>query len=337
MSKKFSKGPLLLNQTSSKLPPLRVIKDNSTQTDVSYKSGKTNIIYLLIGYVCIVFSIIYFSLCYLAIFSTRVQSLVVYSHLDTGPKMNLLDIHAMGLPEGKNIIVKTDDGLLLRGWHIMRPGAAVLYSNTLDSKDRDIFFDKSLAFADRLIVYFHGNSATRGQAFRVDTIKKIAAYLDADVITFDYRGFADSEGSPSENGTLLDSKAIVKYIESIVLQYRQNASGYLAKDNIRNVAEKDKLSRNDDMTNSSQSTITFSSKTEPRHPTPTYAQPKLFFYGHSLGSAIATASALQLNQQRIGAISGLILDSPFTDMPSAARAHPMTAAFRVFPMIIDAM
>ena len=62
-------------------------------------------------------------------------------------------------------------------------------------------------------------------------------------------------------------------------------------------------------------------------------QPNLFVYGHSLGSAVGTALTSHLNSMQRGAVSGLILDSPFTCLADASMSHPSSAIFRIFPII----
>ncbi|KAG8738034.1 hypothetical protein FRC10_007384 [Ceratobasidium sp. 414] len=57
------------------------------------------------------------------------------------------------------------------------------------------------------ILYFHGNTYTRALEFRARFYSTLSSRLDANVFVIDYRGFGDSEGTPSENGLLLDARA----------------------------------------------------------------------------------------------------------------------------------
>lgn len=57
------------------------------------------------------------------------------------------------------------------------------------------------------IIFFHGNAGTRAVSFRIQTYKGFASRLNSNVLVVDYRGFADSEGTPSESGLNLDAHA----------------------------------------------------------------------------------------------------------------------------------
>ncbi len=57
------------------------------------------------------------------------------------------------------------------------------------------------------ILFLHGNGGTRALRSRVQHYQAFAARLRANVLAPDYRGFADSTGTPSEAGLLLDALA----------------------------------------------------------------------------------------------------------------------------------
>ncbi|KAF2870485.1 Alpha/Beta hydrolase protein [Massariosphaeria phaeospora] len=65
----------------------------------------------------------------------------------------------------------------------------------------------------RLLVYFHGNTATLAQARRTEEYRMYAAGASDKifVLTFDYRGFGKSSGTPSEPGVLNDAEAVVSW------------------------------------------------------------------------------------------------------------------------------
>jgi pimeloyl-ACP methyl ester carboxylesterase len=46
------------------------------------------------------------------------------------------------------------------------------------------------------------------------TNKKTNNHFDAHVIAFDYRGFGDNEGAPTEDGTRLDARACSKWLDN---------------------------------------------------------------------------------------------------------------------------
>ena len=56
-----------------------------------------------------------------------------------------------------------------------------------------------------MVVYFPGNSINRYE--RLADLKEVAA-CGIDVLIFDYRGFGDSTGSPTEDGMTADARLI---------------------------------------------------------------------------------------------------------------------------------
>jgi abhydrolase domain-containing protein 12 len=67
--------------------------------------------------------------------------------------------------------------------------------------------------AARLLIYFHGNTATLAQDRRTEEYRMYSAGASDKIfiLAFDYRGFGKSTGSPSENGLLNDAEAIVDW------------------------------------------------------------------------------------------------------------------------------
>jgi abhydrolase domain-containing protein 12 len=65
----------------------------------------------------------------------------------------------------------------------------------------------------RLLVYFHGNSATIAQQRRTEEYRSYASGASGNifVLAFDYRGFGRSSGTPSEAGLLNDAEAVVEW------------------------------------------------------------------------------------------------------------------------------
>ncbi|KAF8895313.1 Alpha/Beta hydrolase protein [Infundibulicybe gibba] len=57
------------------------------------------------------------------------------------------------------------------------------------------------------ILFFHGNAATRAFHARIQHYQGFSTRLAANVLAIDYRGFADSSGSPSEAGLVRDARA----------------------------------------------------------------------------------------------------------------------------------
>ncbi|MBT4866377.1 MAG: alpha/beta hydrolase [Planctomycetaceae bacterium] len=105
------------------------------------------------------------------------------------------------LPTGTihDVTVTSDDGVVLNGWHIVPPG---LNCTTREDCDRE------LAKAKWLVLFFHGNGGDRrGRDF--DSLS--FTELDSHVFLFDYRGYGDNSGAPSEEGLAIDAQAVWKY------------------------------------------------------------------------------------------------------------------------------
>lgn len=65
----------------------------------------------------------------------------------------------------------------------------------------------------RLLLYFHGNTATIAQGRRTEEYRSYSSGASEKiyVLAFDYRGFGRSSGSPSEQGLLNDAEAVIEW------------------------------------------------------------------------------------------------------------------------------
>ncbi|NXJ72605.1 AB12B protein, partial [Rostratula benghalensis] len=57
----------------------------------------------------------------------------------------------------------------------------------------------------------------------------------------------------------------------------------------------------------------------------------ILFWGHSLGTGIATNTARKLQEERGVQVDGVILESPYTNIRDAAAHIPITTIYRQFP------
>ena len=106
-----------------------------------------------------------------------------------------------GLPRGQvhTVTVRADDQLELRGWHVLADGRSAANRDECDCE---------LAAGRRLVLYFSGNGANR--RYRVPEFGVLTS-LGLDVFIFDYRGYGDNSGSPSEEMLAADAQAIWNY------------------------------------------------------------------------------------------------------------------------------
>lgn len=98
-----------------------------------------------------------------------------------------------------DVVTKTEDDLELRGWLVLRPGRSAKSADELKEK---------LAEGRPLTLYFGGNAANR--SYRLLEIETLGE-AGSDVLIFDYRGYGDSQGEPTEEGLARDSRAVWKF------------------------------------------------------------------------------------------------------------------------------
>jgi abhydrolase domain-containing protein 12 len=69
----------------------------------------------------------------------------------------------------------------------------------------------------RLILHMHGAAGTVGSGYRVPNYRALSAGQPGKihVLTFDYRGFGRSTGTPSESGLILDALAVVDWAVNV--------------------------------------------------------------------------------------------------------------------------
>ncbi|KHJ86942.1 hypothetical protein OESDEN_13294 [Oesophagostomum dentatum] len=63
-----------------------------------------------------------------------------------------------------------------------------------------------------IIFYLHGNSFDRTTGHRVE-LYNVLNKLDFQVVAFDYRGYGDSDGNPTEGGLVNDSRLVYDYVK----------------------------------------------------------------------------------------------------------------------------
>lgn len=89
------------------------------------------------------------------------------------------------------------------------------YPKSLVGQDRDEFFMRTLKMAPArgVILYLHGNTASRAAGHRVDLYKVLRA-MDYHVVALDYRGYGDSaqDPPPSEAGVVSDALTVYEYL-----------------------------------------------------------------------------------------------------------------------------
>ncbi|MBL8814122.1 MAG: alpha/beta hydrolase [Planctomycetaceae bacterium] len=143
-------------------------------------------------------------------------------------RVDSLSVASVGLntDTSEDVTIQTSDGETLKGWLLKyrkaAPDVSAATSATesqppgqepdqsgaaaVDSSQAAKPADES---ANRvLVIYFPGNAQNRFQ--RLADLKEIQS-CGADVLIFDYRGFGDSTGSPTESDMEADARAVWKF------------------------------------------------------------------------------------------------------------------------------
>ncbi|KAJ3386263.1 hypothetical protein HDU80_000463 [Chytriomyces hyalinus] len=119
----------------------------------------------------------------------------------------------------RNFKIKTPDNVSLGMWHIL---PSVLYRQITDAQERHrkvphgSLVTKGIqrrALVERpVFLYFHGNAGNRAAPTRIATYRNVSERLNCNVVAVDYRGFGDSEGSPTEADLAIDARAAYNWI-----------------------------------------------------------------------------------------------------------------------------
>ncbi|KAM9847797.1 lysophosphatidylserine lipase ABHD12 isoform 1-T2 [Aulostomus maculatus] len=112
-----------------------------------------------------------------------------------------------GLNHTHNFYLEPEAGLKIGVWHTV---PAQLWREAQGKEGE--WFDSTLSSSHSAILYLHGNAGTRGGDHRVQ-LYKVLSSLGYHVVTFDYRGWGDSDGSPSEGAMTSDAVFIYDWLK----------------------------------------------------------------------------------------------------------------------------
>ncbi|MFD9697923.1 alpha/beta hydrolase [Lentzea sp. NPDC059081] len=105
------------------------------------------------------------------------------------------------LPGGRDVRLVTADGLLLGGWHFEVPDAPAT------------------------VIVFPGNGGNR--AGRAPIAEELTA-RGLSVLLFDYRGYGDNQGKPSEEGLTWDARAALDLVDGPVVFFGESLGAAVA-------------------------------------------------------------------------------------------------------------
>ena len=123
--------------------------------------------------------------------------------------------------------LKSLDGEALYAWHILPIGLYRKHEEALIVEPSGLVLNitSRLSFKllrddpeARLVLHFHGAGGTVGSGYRTLNYRALSAGQPdkIHVLTFDYRGFGRSTGTPSEHGLLLDALSVIDWAVNVV-------------------------------------------------------------------------------------------------------------------------
>ncbi|OJT09961.1 Monoacylglycerol lipase ABHD12 [Trametes pubescens] len=147
------------------------------------------------------------------------QRHAIYQHAVRVPWSAQFDLpEKYGLAPGKTLNFKltTPDNVTLGAWFVL---SEPVFQSLRAASPTSLGQPSAQVVQEALhtnptILYFHGNAATRAAPMRVRHYSSFTSRLRANVLVIDYRGFADSEGVPSDTGLTEDAKTAWRWLLS---------------------------------------------------------------------------------------------------------------------------
>ena len=123
---------------------------------------------------------------------------------NSGSALSSLVTDALIANKTLNFKLHTPDGEKLGAWFILADPYQRAHPSLSAPRDWDTDVPAALRTYPT-ILFFHGNAATRAFPARLQHYIMFSSRLAANVLAIDYRGFADSTGTPSEEGLTTDA------------------------------------------------------------------------------------------------------------------------------------
>jgi len=185
----------------------QLFNDNVTSNTMMDKSESYYWIFLSIAASVVV----YFAIPFVFRFSPLVQRHAVFMHLFSFSRhrRNFYDPKVHQVEGGRNFYLNSvNKGIRIGLWHLL-PKSLIKISK----EKSDEYWEEALQNSGKpIFVYFHGNGGTRVTSHRIE-IYKIFQELDCHVISFDYRGYADSTPvQPNETGVVDDGLTVYNWV-----------------------------------------------------------------------------------------------------------------------------
>nr|DBA14495.1 TPA: hypothetical protein GDO54_005453 [Pyxicephalus adspersus] len=177
---------------------------------VPHKSSKSRRRSKFLFYLKVIFAslvLVYISIPFVIRLFPALLGKVVYLNMVKFPLFVDLSNPGELINHTTNFYLTTEEGVTIGVWH------TVPASRGEEARGRNQrWFEESLADANPIIIYLHGNGGTRALDHRVQ-LMKVLSKAGFHVLALDYRGFGDSTGVPSEAGVTHDAIFLYEWVK----------------------------------------------------------------------------------------------------------------------------
>ncbi|KAJ7278316.1 Alpha/Beta hydrolase protein [Mycena rebaudengoi] len=139
------------------------------------------------------------------IFVPYIQTLAVYGHhrgFSATPNFSWPENYGLAPGKAVNLYINSADNTTLGAWFV----TSERYYRSMPFPVQTI--DIPVALKQRpTILFLHGKSGHRAIPQRIAVYSALSSRLNANILAVDYRGFGDSEGSPTIAGVASDARA----------------------------------------------------------------------------------------------------------------------------------
>ncbi|RGP60940.1 monoacylglycerol lipase abhd12 [Fusarium sporotrichioides] len=172
-------------------------------------------------------AMLYFSILGALVVAPSLQAHAIYLHkitLTWSKDLNTPEQFGFAHHQVTPFYIPTVDGIKLHSWHVLPLATYEAHQQQLVAQGPEAGlienFEDTLNFHllkenpnSRLVLYFHGTSGTMASGWRPDSYRSLysADPINTHVLTFDYRGYGESTGSPSENGIITDAVTVANW------------------------------------------------------------------------------------------------------------------------------
>ena len=198
-----------------------VVQQESTGKDT--KSGKTKIktkkslkkriVWLLL--ITTVALTVYSAPAVLVRYSEWLQKALIFvHHLRTPFYGNLSDPGSYGLKFARQFELFHEDECGVEVWQVLPRVYHSAGEEESEAVLSEVDFQSALSDGAPVVLYLHGNTGTRALLHRVGIYKYLTKEKGFHVVTFDYRGYGNSQCHPSERGMMEDALLVWKWVKT---------------------------------------------------------------------------------------------------------------------------